>query len=217
MTRARIYSTALFLALVPLAACSDSATGPTGDELTEEESAQMMEAYTAMSAFAAPPTEPEQQASVAPGASLASQVVTLSFSFDEERPCPEGGSVDLSGSVEGEVDTETSEGAFDFSYSLSPTGCVATHQESGRTFTFDGDPDVDITMELSVTSTSVTATGSHQGRIAWESEGESGSCPLDITFSFSGAETALSGSVSGSVCGHAVERTIEVALGGVAT
>ena len=213
MTRVRVYATTLLLAFAPLAACSDSATGPTGDELTEEESAAMLEAFTGVAAFAAPPTQPDQQASVAP-ASVAAQVVTLSFSFDEERPCPEGGLAVLSGSVDGEVDSETGEGTFNFSYSLAPDGCVATHQESGRTFTFTGDPDVDVTMDLEITQTSVTATGSHEGRIAWESEGESGTCPLDISFNFSGAETALSGSVSGSVCGFSVERSIDVSMAG---
>ncbi|NIQ58661.1 MAG: hypothetical protein GWN85_35930 [Gemmatimonadetes bacterium] len=211
MSRACVYATTLLVALAPLAACSDGPTGPTGDELTEEESAALIESFASVAAFAAPPTQPDQQASMAP-ASMAAQAITLEFSFDEDRPCPQGGQANLNGGVNGEFDSETGEGTFNFSYSLDPDGCVVTHQPTGRIFTLTGVPDVDVTMDLTITQTSVTASGSHEGRIAWESEGESGECPIDVTFDFSGEETALSGSVSGSVCGFSVERTIDIAM-----
>ncbi|HSR40958.1 MAG TPA: hypothetical protein VLL48_02270 [Longimicrobiales bacterium] len=210
MSRACVYATTLLIALAPLSACSDGPTGPTGDELTEEESAALMEAFASLSAFAAPPTQPDQQASMAP-ASMAAQAITLEFTFDEDHPCPQGGQANLSGSVNGEFDSETGEGTFGFSYSLDPDGCVVVHAPTERTFTLTGAPDVDVTMDLTITQTAVTASGGHEGRIAWESEGESGECPIDVTFDFSGEETALSGTVSGSVCGYSVERTINIA------
>ncbi len=183
-------STALALTVV---ACSDTATGVTsGDELTSVEVAAVMAALG--SAFESVGVAPP----VAVGPALAP--ISINESFNESIPC-ESGTLDLSGSMTGSVDDQTFDIDIMMDVSWDPNACVVT--DGTNTFTVDGAPRVDLTLDMTSTQDALTLSGTETGGFSFTtSDGRSGSCALDVTFSVVTVGSNVTSTVTGTICGH---------------
>jgi hypothetical protein len=182
-----IRRTSLALAAFTLA-CGDS-TGPSAN-LTQEQVTDLLDAMSAVA-----PTAP------VPGVSLA--VVD----FTQTISCPDGGSA----SVNATVNEDQAAGTATVSITQGFTGCSATSKK-GRVWTFDGDPNIVTNLAVSYNQTTgaFSVTGSRVGGIRFASELGSGSCAINLMFTLTGSPGSISGSLSGSACGHDIEQTISV-------
>lgn len=193
-----------------LAACSDFTSS--GDPLSETEAAELAEALVAegfagFGSFGAAPMG-------APGESAERVTITL----DDTAPCEGGGTVTLKGSMTADFNQTTGAGTFEFNYTVAPSGCeVAT--SGGKVFTITGDPNIKATGDFSwsETSTGSSFEGSltYEGKFKWESsDGRAGACGVDLKanydFNISGTGSSGSATLSGSVCGVTVNRTVSV-------
>jgi len=180
-----------------LSGCKDDPLGVnSGDPLTP---AEMQAVFAAISStFSTLGFAPVPAAVGGP----ARTTVSVSESFDVSAPCGEAGSIDTSGSVNGTFDDETF--AFDMDYQLrmTPMGCVVSTEEG--TVTLDGAPYIQLNMDFLLSETQLSITGSETGGIAFtSSDGRSGSCAFDVTFSVTADLEGSGGSssASGTVCG----------------
>ncbi len=196
--------------LLGLAGCSDG-TGVSGKLSSDEAAAlaailvgQGME--SGLDVSGGPAQSPASNPAAAP--------FTISSQIDAEVPCPLGGTVVVSGSVEGSGDDET--GDFDLALTLAQAhrGCRATHEDTGVVFTLDGDPNVRFQFEMSVRNeTDFDFLGSMAGRVIWETDdGRSGSCGIDLSFDLGGSALNGTGSanVTGQVCGVELSQAVSV-------
>lgn len=197
----------LLLPLLAFAACGgDDGTGPADTELTEQEVGEMMEALAAAGAFS-PPSPQEGSGTSAPNAPART---TFDYDVETTASCPGGGSVSISGSVQGDVDDQTGEGDFDVTMTQSHQDCVAS-SDAGTTFTFNSSPGLQTSMDFTTTSDgSYSITGSHSGSLGWTTGEKSGSCSVDISYDFSGSQSSFSGSAQGTVCGVDVSHSLDV-------
>jgi hypothetical protein len=128
--------------------------------------------------------------------------VSVSESFDVSAPCAEAGSIDMSGSVNGTVDDVTFTLEVDYQLRLTPNGCIVPTE--GGTVTLEGSPYIQLDMGFMLSETQIVVSGSETGGIAFtSSDGRSGSCLFDVTFSVSAdlEGSGASSSASGTVCG----------------
>lgn len=180
-----------------VAACGDDATGSTsgdsGDELTPTEVAVVLAALG--SAFDSIDVEALQ----APAAAPAQALIDIGETFDLSVPC-DSGTLDVSGSLSGTIDTETSIMDVTMDVTWDPNGCVVS--DGTNTFTVDGAPQVAVTLDMTTTQDALTVSGTETGGFSYtSSDGRSGSCTLDVTFSFVTGSTN-SGTITGTVCGR---------------
>lgn len=200
LTRPGRHALAFTLAL-GLAACGDDdPTGPGTDELSEAEAVVMMEALVEAGGFGMA----SSGGSGVAGAFAAPQT----FPLDLTEDCPDGGSV----AVVGEITVDDVTGQIAVDLNQTHQSCSATAGATGEVWTFNGNPGIGLEMSLIATETTFELDGTQQGGIAWSQGGRSGACSIDVTWNFSGSQTAntFAGSVSGSVCGHDVTETIEL-------
>jgi hypothetical protein len=182
-----------------LVACGDSGT-EVGDQLTEAEAAAIAEFImtSTLDATNSAQASPE-------GPSMAPY--NYESRVELSAPCPHGGTVDVAADVTISGDTEIPGGVIAMNMVEVHKSCVGQDEETGQMFTLDGRPDltVDFTLESNAAG-DMGLGGSFLGRIAWQTEGRSGECEIDVTFTGSGSQAtgASSGSVSGSVCGVSV-------------
>lgn len=190
----------LTLSLGLVACGDDDPTGPGTDELSEAEAIVMMEALVEAGGFG--------MASFGSAGVAGPLAAPQTFSLDVTEDCPVGGSVAVAGDIT--VDDATGEISVDLTQTHQ--SCSATAGATGETWTFNGNPGIGLQMSLITTETEFDLAGTQQGGIAWSQDDRSGSCSIDVTWSFSGSQTAntFSGSVSGSVCGYDVTETIEL-------
>ena len=170
------------------AACGDS-TGPRAN-LSEAQVADMLEAMSEVASFG-----------TVPGAPLA--VVNVSQTVD----CPNGGSANVSGSV----NENQAAGTATVQITQGFSGCKAT-SSAGRVWTFDGDPSIvtNLSTSYNATTGAFSITGTQVGGIKVTSDVGSGSCQINLTISLSGDQTSFQGSLSGSACGHNIEQSMSV-------
>lgn len=177
------------MALAALTLACGDATGPSTN-LSEEQVGDMLDAMSAVASFGSVP-------------GIAPAVVNVSQTID----CPNGGSA----SVGGTINTNDAAGTATVQFTQGFSGCRATSKK-GRLWTFDGDPNI-ITI-VSVSYNEVTGafsiTGSQVGGIRFASDLGSGSCPINLAFTFSGNASSISGTLSGSACGRTIEQSISV-------
>jgi hypothetical protein len=166
-----------------LAACKDN--GPS--VLTEAQVGEMIEAMASVNALGA-----------IPGTSMA--IINVSETID----CPNGGTATVAGSVN---DNDGS-GTATVQVTQSFNACRATSSH-GRVWTFDGDPNVttNVTMTADEEAQTFSISGSQVGGIRFSSDLGSGSCSVNLTTSMSGGPGSLQASLSGTACGHTVERS----------
>lgn len=211
MSRIRVMSGLFAAAAVGLAACGGDTTS-TGDPLTEAEAAELASSlveggFVGFGGAAAPAR--------APGEALANVTVTLNDTY----PCDEDGgtgtgTVTVAGSMTINVNDQTGAGTFGFNYTVAPHGCQVT-TTGGKVFTLDGDPNIKVTGDFTWSETSAEGTLNYNGKFAWESsDGRSGACGVDLDatydFAFSGTGSSGSATLTGTVCGVSVNRTVSV-------
>ena len=187
-------TTALALTVV---ACVDSLPGTDAgvDELTNAEVVAFVDVF--FGAFDAAEADIDaQEAAAAPAQ------VPQSFNFSAEVSVPcESGSLDVTGTIAVTFDdvTEYEDGRFEVS--INPMSCLVG--EGTNTFTLDGDPRVDIVVDFTVDVDGEHVEGTMNGGFSFESsDGRSGSCAIDVSFSFvSDGVSAGVTTVNGTICG----------------
>jgi hypothetical protein len=115
------------------------------------------------------------------------------------------------------VDQSGTSGTFGFNYTVTPSGC---HVASGdKTFTITGDPNLQAKGDFNFSSGAEVSTFqgslSYDGKFNWtSSDGRAGACGVDLTanydFSIGGTTTSGSATLSGTVCGVSVNRSVSV-------
>src|SRR5574341_79457 len=213
MSRVRFLSGLSAALALGLAACGGDTTS-TGDPLTEAEAAELAEALG--ESFVGFGTYGGAAAMGAPGEAAATITITL----NETQPCEPQASatVTVVGSMTVNVNEQTGAGTFGFNYTLAPHGCQVT-TSGGKVFTLNGDPNIQVAGDFNWTQTTTQTSAEGQltydGQFTWEaSDGRAGACGVDLTanydFNFSSTGSSGSATLTGSVCGVTVNRTISV-------
>ena len=181
-------TTALTLTVV---ACGDDPTGVTaGDELTSSEVAAVLAALG--SAFETIGAGAQAGAAQAP--------ISVNQNFDVSVPC-ESGTLDVSGSISGTVDDVTFDTDLTTTVRWDPNACVVS--DGTNTFTVDGAPYIDLALDLTSTQDLVTVSGTQSGGFSFtSSDGRTGSCSMDVTFSIVTTATSVDATVTGTICGQ---------------
>lgn len=188
-------SLVLAVSMSVLAGCKDDPIGVnSGDAMTEAEIQAFFYALSnAFSSFSNPP------AAVGPARATGS----YSESFDASAPCPTSGTMAASVSVHATVTDAPA--AVDATYQARVTPHLCVVPTEGGTITVDGSPYIQMSLDLSFTETTIDFEGTESGGIAFtSSDGRTGSCLFDVSFSGTATSTSGSSSVSGSVCGVSV-------------
>lgn len=175
-------------------ACGEDATGVTsGDELTSAEVAVVIAALG--SAFDSVGVAAQQVAAAGP----ALAAINISENFSLSVPC-ESGTLDVSGSMDGTVDDQTFAMDATLEVSWDPNGCVVS--DDINTFTVDGAPRVTVTLDISSSEDIVSISGTETGGFSFtSSDGRSGSCAIDVTFSLVTTATSVDSTITGTICG----------------
>ncbi len=182
-------TTALTLTVV---ACGDSLTGVTsGDELSSTEVAAVLAALGSAFETVGAQAAPSQAA------------ISVNTDFDVTVEC-ESGTLKVSGSVAGTFDDETFESDLSTTVRWEPNACVVSDESTGKTFTVDGAPRVELVLDITTTLESVTVSGTQEGGFSYtSSDGRTGSCAMDVTFSIVTTESSVDATVTGTICGLA--------------
>jgi hypothetical protein len=194
---------ALVAVALGLAACESSPTDA-GDQLSSTEA----------SALAAVILDLTLDAGITQTgtAQLASAPAATSQTFDQrtqvEGPCPLGGTMKADLHVAGTFDDATGVGQLDLDVTAQHRGCQVKAKETGQLFTLDGNPNITARFRLaSKADQSLTLTGSYKGAVDWSSDGRSGTCSFDLTFS--GNVNASTGNgtakLDGKACGASIK------------
>ena len=183
-------TTALTLAFV---ACGEDITGVTeGDVLSSAEVAAVIAALSAS-------YDELDVGSAAPAAAPGLAPVDFSQGFDITVPC-EDGTLDVAGSVNGTIDNETLASDVSVEVTWQPNACVVTDGEN--MITVDGAPRVELTLDWTSAEQAFTFDGTQVGGFSFtSSDGRSGSCAIDVTFSLTSDAGGFTGTVSGEICG----------------
>ena len=161
-------------------ACGDDPTGVTsGDELTSSEVTAVLAALS--SAFASVGAGAQAGAAQAP--------ISVSEDFNVTVEC-ESGTLKVSGSIDGTVDDETFDTDLTTTVRWEPNACVVSDETT--TFTVDGAPYIDLALDLTSTQDLVTVSGTQSGGFSFtSSDGRTGSCSMDVTFSIVTTATSV--------------------------
>ena len=196
--RSRSFFRAAAAALVFNAACGGDSTGP-AIELTEDQTADMMEAFSLVTSQGLSSTGTGQ--------------LIINRQENTSGDCPNGGTFSLNGTSSFNTDTEAESGTVTLDFS----GCQATSSSSGRVWTFDGDPNVTTTYTSSFSSANetFTLTMTQTGAFKASSNIGTGRCAINMTMTLSFGADAFTGSIDGSICGRQMEVDLaaEGALG----
>jgi len=174
-------------------ACGDAITGvDSGDVLTSEEVAAVIAAFG--SSFESAGVSTTQ------GAAGPTQApISLNQSFDVSAPC-ESGTFDVSGSVSGSIDDTTFDLDLTMNVQWQPNACVVT--DGTNTFTLNGAPRVELALEMTSSQEVVTVSGTETGGFSFTtSDGRTGTCAFDVTFSIVSDGANQTSTVTGTVCG----------------
>lgn len=137
--------------------------------------------------------------------------------IDRTTPCPLGGSLRVQGGVHGVVSGD--EGTrFALDLIQTPQACVIPTTESGP-LTVTGAPSLTIsaTLDFAPGFNAFSGTFDHVGAYDWSGSATSGSCTLNYTYdhavpNLQPEPAQVSWRVTGTVCGHAIEREEPVLL-----
>ncbi len=198
----RVRLLALVLALsFGLLACSDDGPAASGDQLNPEEAEVMLEALVEAGGFGL-------GALSMMGSPSAGIAASTQFDISETVPCPEGGSIAMDGSVSVDEGQETME----WTFTQTHQSCQVSAPDDGSGWLFDGSPSVVSSFAMVFSETQFSMQGSEEGGIAWETGGRSGTCSIDVSYDFSGTESTLTGTVSGTVCGNDISfsETVDI-------
>lgn len=187
MTSATLFRRASLALAAFTLACGDS-TGPSN--LSQQQVGDMLNAMAAVSSFGSMP-------------GTAPAIVTVSQTVD----CPNGGSATVNGTVNENEEAGTATVHITQGFS----GCAATSAQ-GRVWTFDGNPHIvtNVSMTSNQTTGAFSMTATQVGGVRFSSDLGSGNCQINLTFTLSGNENSISGSLSGSACGHNIQQSMSV-------
>jgi hypothetical protein len=167
------------LALVA-SACGDDTTGPQVD-LTQQEIGNLFAAISAIFADFA------NFSAANPALSLS--LMGVADDINETVTCPQGGSADVTGTVNETVST------FDLDVDLGFNECGSQGFLIGGSLNFDGSG--------SATETTAEIDLSMSGDLEVETEdGRSGVCTVDLDYSINVSQSSVSFSASGHICGE---------------
>ncbi len=171
-------TTALFVIGAFAAACSD-ASGP-GAQLSQEEAAAVGGQFVGAAAGGVA-AGVGTGLSPSPAANLAAPPVERSFSFTHSRTCPGGGTLEVSGSMEGTIDRENRSGTITSEATIVATDCVVMHRD--RTFTINTvDPGITKMGQIAIENGDHSGELTINGQFTWvDGEGVSGTCTIDVT------------------------------------
>jgi hypothetical protein len=184
---------ALLLLLGTTAACERSTTGAR-DDAPAREAPQLAEFGEGL--FASPDVAGTAGFDLNAGAGA----------FERTHPCPAGGSVTVSGTVDRAIDRVTHSGTLAVNAKRVENAC-AFRQRNGVTVTVTGQPHTAITVNQSFDKGMPgVRTQTQKGAFAWtRSNGSSGSCTVDLTSTID--PTTHTATVKGTFCGHTVNET----------
>ena len=119
---------------------------------------------------------------------------TIDCTFTSRASCPQGGTVSVSGTIDGTLNNGN--GSVDATLSATPDGCGVDG------LTINGDPDVAFATDFNITSDNVDfpITATTTGGISY-GPNPSGSCTVNLTFTLNSLSSCT---VTGSVCGQSV-------------
>lgn len=181
------------------AGCSDS-TGTDGDALSPAEAAFLADEFTVTALDGL-----SSALSRAPAAAaLASPPITFTRTVSYSRDCQGGGTVSVTGSMTGTLDSETRSGTVSVANTMIITDCVKSRGD--LTFTLNTDPSLDLSGEITIENGQRSGgTFAKIGAFRWEaSDGRSGRCAIDLSITWAADGSR---SVTGTVCGRAVNRS----------
>ena len=190
------------LPVAALMGCGGGGDGPTGvaNQLSPALAADAFDALSDISGFTSLPTLPGP-AMRAEG-DVGFPMSSFTLDINESEPCPVSGTVRLTGSLT--INEET--GAITFDIREDYQNCVST-SSSGRQWTFNGNPNVRTVFDFSgETEETFSGSGAITGGFRYSTPGHTGSCTVAVTMTF----TALTGSVSGAVCGQAISEQFDL-------
>ena len=186
-------TTALALTVV---ACGDGdITGvDSGDQLTSAEVAAVL------ASLGSSLSEAGVSAAGAPAWGAPAQApISINESVDVSIPCVSG-NFDVSASLSGSFDSETFVSDITMNVSWEPNACEVT--DGTNTFILDGAPRVDLVLDMTTTQDALTMSGTETGGFTFtSSDGRTGSCAIDVTFSIETTASSVDATVTGTICG----------------
>jgi len=200
-------------AAIALGACSDS-TEPEMDPITEAEAAELASFLMGQSFGATGmPVTFQEIARMDPGARppLARARIDFDQTVTETGACPLGGSVEVTGAVDGFSDDETGEFQIDATQTQVYSACAAQGESGDFSFTLNSAPSVVSDFYLAMDPQGdMMALGFVEGALDWTSGDRSGRCDIDFEFDIETEGQNLSMSASGVVCNVTLEQNINV-------
>ncbi|HEX2077559.1 MAG TPA: hypothetical protein VHG08_07610 [Longimicrobium sp.] len=191
------------LAALTLAACDGSPTGGDDaamDSLEAENAAALWDEVGAavMDGFG-----PVFSMSPAEGAVNATTTTELT----RTRQCPAGGTSTFAGTRTVTHDPATRTGSMQLNATRTDAACTMRARRGGGTISISTTPSVAVTASQSWTNGQPgTRTTTHRGSFTWtRSAGQSGSCTVDLTATFTHATRTYT--LNGTFCNHTVSVT----------
>jgi hypothetical protein len=191
-------------ALLALAACSDSATGPANpSQLSASDTKTLAGEFGDQDGAFLDGMDSGAAADRIPsGPALATTVTTT---FTRTRTCPVSGDVKLAGTMVVTIDRTTKSGSYAFDATRTEEACAFNH--GGVTITVSGNPNTHLTANQTVTNgTPGVRTATKVGSFTWsKSDGKSGTCNVNLTHTWDPATKTLH--ITGQMCNQTVDVT----------
>jgi len=160
------------------------------DALTQGIPAESAHGAQGTLAAAVTDLQPEQLT----GCTVTGSVETCTYPISFTGPCPDGGTVGVSGNLDLTLSSSGS-GSDTESFTITPTNCGV-----GQNLTITGNPSIDVTTEITVASNQIVypVTLTETGGVTYGPK-PSGSCTLNVSYSVTPPNTCT---VSGTICGR---------------
>jgi hypothetical protein len=199
----KLLTSGALAAILALAACGESTTGPAGSASLSATDSQALAADIG-----------DQNGAFLDGfgglsfdrsVSGPSYATTVTTTFTRTRTCPAGGDVKLAGTMTHTVDPATKSGSMSFDATRTEEACAFTH--NGVTVTITGNPNTHLTANQAWTNGMPgVRTATTQGSFNWsKSNGKSGTCTVNLTHTWDPATKTAH--ISGTFCNQTVDIT----------